>query len=28
VLAPAGGVLNTAVESWPYALVDHGDHEA
>jgi len=25
--APAP-VLNAGVESWPYALVDHGDHEA
>jgi hypothetical protein len=25
---PTAEVLRAGVESWPYALVDHGDHEA
>jgi predicted ATPase len=27
-LAPGADVLRASIESWPYALVDNGDHEA
>ena len=27
-LAPGAGVIKATIESWPYALVDHADHEA
>jgi predicted ATPase len=27
-LAPAASILKASIESWPYALVDSGDHEA